>query len=305
MQKSLSILFLLTTTVIICCKKSDNKPTYTITATSGSNGRIAPYGITKVKGGSEQSYYIIPDDGYGVASLMVDSKSVDTTTLYTFTNISANHTIDVAFAKAYTITVVIDSNGSVVPASPITSIVGSSLLLTFLPRDGYHTDTIWLDGVPKSLDGQTTYTVDNIKATHTLRVTFVNGLTNKELTALKLLIAGKWKTILIENKWDTPLSPTWEPYTMSPCEIDDYEIYGGGPDFKYTAYQNGTFCPGRPTEIYDAGTWSLSRDGKQLTLSRPDGSHASIDLVSVTADELVTIFHAANGVDLYRYTEVH
>ena len=72
--------------------------TFTVTSSLiGSNGTISPLGSTTVNYGSSQFYTITPDTGYQVDSVIVDGSLVDSTTSYTFDNITANHTIAVNF----------------------------------------------------------------------------------------------------------------------------------------------------------------------------------------------------------------
>ena len=55
--------------------------------------------------GANQSFTITPDAGYHVADVLVDGSSVGAVTSYTFTNVTANHTIAASFAiDTYTIT---------------------------------------------------------------------------------------------------------------------------------------------------------------------------------------------------------
>jgi len=71
---------------------------FTITASAGANGSIAPNGSTTVSYGGSQGYTITPDAGYHVLDVLVDGPSVGAVTSYTFTNVQANHTIVASFA---------------------------------------------------------------------------------------------------------------------------------------------------------------------------------------------------------------
>ena len=73
---------------------------YTITAEAGSNGSVTPSGETSVAQGASQSYSIAPDSGFAVASLEVDGATVARSTIHTFTNVRANHTIRATFRAA-------------------------------------------------------------------------------------------------------------------------------------------------------------------------------------------------------------
>ncbi|MEK7569057.1 MAG: hypothetical protein AAB497_03005 [Patescibacteria group bacterium] len=70
---------------------------FTIIANQNANGTIAPSGSTIVSEGGSQAYTITPDSGYDVGTLIIDSFPVATTTNHTFTNVTADHTIEATF----------------------------------------------------------------------------------------------------------------------------------------------------------------------------------------------------------------
>jgi hypothetical protein len=72
--------------------------THTITASAGPNGSIAPSGAVIVNDGTDQSFTITATAGYQVQDVLVDSVSVGAVTSYTFTNVTADHTISATFA---------------------------------------------------------------------------------------------------------------------------------------------------------------------------------------------------------------
>ena len=77
--------------------------TYTITATAGANGSISPSGEVDVTDGTDQTFTITPNAGYEIDTLKVDGKAVTASTSYTFSDVTAGHTIDVTF-KAKSVT---------------------------------------------------------------------------------------------------------------------------------------------------------------------------------------------------------
>lgn len=83
----------------ITAKIADIQTQFTITATAGNGGKIAPTGATKVYKGTSKAFTITPNAGYHVDSLTVDGTAVDVVTEYTFSDVTANHTIAVTFAK--------------------------------------------------------------------------------------------------------------------------------------------------------------------------------------------------------------
>jgi len=73
------------------------RPALTITATAGSGGSISPSGAVSVTGGNSQTFTITPSAGYETSDVVVDGSSKGPLTSYTFSNVSANHTISASF----------------------------------------------------------------------------------------------------------------------------------------------------------------------------------------------------------------
>ena len=72
---------------------------YIITATAGANGSITPSGAVGVVAGGSQTFTISPSSGYVIDTLKVDGLEVTATTSYTFSDVNANHTIEVTFKQ--------------------------------------------------------------------------------------------------------------------------------------------------------------------------------------------------------------
>lgn len=71
--------------------------TYTIHASAGANGTITPSGTITVTHGANQSFAMIPDNGYIVQDVFIDGNSVGPMNSYSFTNVTADHYIHVTF----------------------------------------------------------------------------------------------------------------------------------------------------------------------------------------------------------------
>src|SRR5262249_9700500 len=128
-----------------------------ITASAGSNGAITPTGAVNVNYGASKGFTFSPATGFHVDSVFVDGSSVDSLAGYTFTNVTANHTIDVKFAiNTYTITATSGANGSIAPTGAVSVNYGGNQGFAFTPATGYHVDTVRVDGlVVDSLSGYT------------------------------------------------------------------------------------------------------------------------------------------------------
>jgi uncharacterized protein (TIGR02145 family) len=77
--------------------------TYTINATAGANGTISPNGAVIVNRGAGQVFAITPSANYKVLDVLVDDVSAGAITSYTFSNVTANHTIYASFVSVYTV----------------------------------------------------------------------------------------------------------------------------------------------------------------------------------------------------------
>jgi uncharacterized repeat protein (TIGR01451 family) len=68
-----------------------------ITPTAGAGGAITPATPQSVSHGGTQAFTIAADAGYAIRDVGVDGVTVGTVSVYTFTNVTANHTITAAF----------------------------------------------------------------------------------------------------------------------------------------------------------------------------------------------------------------
>lgn len=71
--------------------------TFTLTASAGANGTISPSGAVVVASGASQTFTLTPNAGYTVGAVTVDGVSQGALTTYTFTNVTAAHTISATF----------------------------------------------------------------------------------------------------------------------------------------------------------------------------------------------------------------
>ncbi len=71
--------------------------TFTITAVAGPNGSVSPAGATVVNYGDSLTISIVPDSGYFVTGVEVDSVPVGAVLSYSFNSIMADHLIEATF----------------------------------------------------------------------------------------------------------------------------------------------------------------------------------------------------------------
>ena len=145
--------------------------TDTSTASAGANGSISPSGNVIVNHGSDQTFTIAGSTGYHVADVVVDGSSVGAVASYTFTGVTADHTIAASFAiNTYTITASAGANGSIAPLGAVTVNHGDNASFTITPDPGYHVLNVLVDGV--SAGAVTSYTFTAVAATHTIAASF-------------------------------------------------------------------------------------------------------------------------------------
>ena len=144
---------------------------YSLTATAGTGGSISPAGIAALSSGGSKIYNITPTTGYKLVDVKVDGVSVGAVTTYTFTNVTANHTIAASFsAITYSVTASSSTGGSITPVGTAIISSGASKIYTITPTTGYKIATIKVDGV--TVGAVATYTFNNIIANHTIAATF-------------------------------------------------------------------------------------------------------------------------------------
>src|SRR5213075_2011879 len=132
---------------------------------------ISPSGAVGVSYGANQGFTITPNTGYYVTDVQVDSVSAGAVTSYSFTNVTANHTIHASFAiTQYMITATAGANGSISPSGAVLVDHGSSQTFTITPSTGYHIDSVLVDGAEAGPIGS--YTFTSVTSNHTIRTVY-------------------------------------------------------------------------------------------------------------------------------------
>ncbi|MCG8700497.1 MAG: C25 family cysteine peptidase [Bacteroidales bacterium] len=146
---------------------------YTISASASANGKISPSGNVVVKQGANQTFTITASAGYKISDVKVDNSSIGATSSYTFSNVTANHSIAATFVKSTT-------------TSPIkvTNIVkdcnkaGKPRIILFVTVQEKHTSLTSNRGTVIN-DGNSNYRIRDIGlkkgGTYTYKLTAKNG----------------------------------------------------------------------------------------------------------------------------------
>jgi hypothetical protein len=149
---------------------------YTLSASAGSGGSISPSGSTVVSQGASQTYAITPNTNYYIVSVSVDGAVVASNVMtysYTFSDVTANHTISATFAYCTKlITASAGSGGTISPSSVYVNI-GSSQSFTITPNTNYYIVSVSVDGALVASNVMSySYTFSDVTANHTISATF-------------------------------------------------------------------------------------------------------------------------------------
>lgn len=147
----------------------------TITATSGPGGSISPAGTVDVISGVTLTFTMTPASGNRVLAVLVDGVSVGAVTSYTFTGITAPHTISITFSSDIYSTTSGgggNSGGTISPSGHVPVSCGTDQIFTIIPTSPAlgHIDDVQVDGV--SVGAVSNYTFTNVLVSHTITARF-------------------------------------------------------------------------------------------------------------------------------------
>ena len=155
---------------------------FKITVVCGGNGKIEPSTTKDYAYGSEVAFVITPNDGYVIKDVLIDGVSnakAKENAEYTFSNLRANHKIEVSFeVVTFTIVSSVGEGGTMSP-NQITTIKnwGENHSVTYTPNDKFVISTIVVDGQALNLSEDVvskpyTYTFSKITANHVISCQF-------------------------------------------------------------------------------------------------------------------------------------
>ena len=146
---------------------------FTLTASAGAGGTIAPNGVITVTEGESRTFSISPASGYEIADVRVDGSSIGVATSYTFGSIAADHTIRATFRlvlQSFTLTASAGAGGTIAPNGVITVTEGEGATFAVSPEAGYEIADVLVDGV--SVGPVSSYTFPAVTADHTVAASF-------------------------------------------------------------------------------------------------------------------------------------
>ena len=130
-------------------------------------------GHQEISDGGDVKYTIKADEGFRIREVLVDGESMGSKSEFIFTNVLDNHSITAVFEKvasAYQIIASTDGGGSISPEGIVNVLPGKSQSYEFIPKDGYHLINVIVDGNPKGV--LSNYTFSNVNETHSIIAVF-------------------------------------------------------------------------------------------------------------------------------------
>ncbi len=245
---------------------------YTITATAGENGTITPAGEVAVPEGGDKTFTIAANSGYKVASVIVDAETenevnvteqLDENGGYTFTNVTADHTIAATFevdpdapvADKFGITFVgmHDTDSIVIPVNVDSLYVhesavidsvenGSDFVFGFRLAECHQIESVMVNDVELVADGEGYYTLANVVSDTTITISYV------EIKYTLSLSAGEHGSVAVseaEVDCGTTYTVAFVPesgYRLGSVSLDGEPVTEGisGNNYTLTVYADHT-----------------------------------------------------------------
>ncbi len=144
---------------------------YVISASATAGGTVAPAGDTTVVHGQSRTFTFEPEANHHIEDILVDGQSVGAVTSYTFTDVSAPHTVLAQFAPdTFTITADAGVNGTIAPSGAVSVVYGETVTFNLIPDTRCEVEDVLVDG--QSIGPVSSYTFSDIAADHQINVTF-------------------------------------------------------------------------------------------------------------------------------------
>jgi|GEM_PF-2263307 len=145
-----------------------------ITVTQSTGGTITP-GTTAVAEGADQDFTATADACYTFTNWVVDGSPAGNSNPYSFTNVTAPHTITAVYTSVASSNIVASAgaNGNISPSGTTSVSCGGSQSYTITPDVGYGVLDVLVDGV--SVGAVTSYDFTNVTTGHTISATFAEA----------------------------------------------------------------------------------------------------------------------------------
>jgi hypothetical protein len=161
----------------------DNEYTIFASASPALGGSISPAGAVRVRKGESKTFTITPNPGYWIYDVQVDGVEgiippTPDSTSYTFTNVTANHSIRVSFMHGDDKSIYLihafavpRGAGMISPNGAVMVKKGKNTAFTITPNSGYKIKDVFVDDKPQG--ALTEYTFTNVTTSHNIGAFFI------------------------------------------------------------------------------------------------------------------------------------
>ena len=211
----------------------------TVTVNVGNGGSASQSGVISVNYNDNLTVTFTPDSGYTLDTLTVDGNAVTTTSVYTFENITASHTISVSFSEQvdvfdlpFTLTYVSGTENAYTYADNV-------LTFTTITADTVYSISGEFEGnIVIDVDTTGTYKFDLEMTGFTLTSDSINPITVLSGNEVSLKAKNGYENYIYDNR--AAIDPTDTTlYSAAVYSLVDLEISGRGKLALVSANNNG------------------------------------------------------------------
>lgn len=161
--------------------------THTVTAAAGEGGSISPSGAVEVPDGGARTFYLYPDEGFRLASVVLEraGRTADVTGdvaggVFVLADVREDCALAASFEPSgvvvpddtyYTVTATAGEGGIVSPAGDVRVKAGGSATFVFVPDEGHALETVTVNGEPVEVRGSS-LTLSGVAANASVHATF-------------------------------------------------------------------------------------------------------------------------------------
>ena len=155
--------------------------TFTISPSAGAGGTTGPPSDVSILSGSDYTVTITPTDPHcEIGNVIVDGVSMGKITKYDFTNITADHTLNVNFIWFLLISPSANSGGTINPSSAVRVSPGNSQTFNIVPQEGYRIEKVVISGI--DYGPITSYTFTDVQEDGSISATFMSTSPHADFT---------------------------------------------------------------------------------------------------------------------------
>ncbi len=175
--------------------------TFNISASAAAGGSISPSGTVPVNSGTNQTFTITADPGYYITSVVVDGVNQGAIGSYTFTNVTAAHSISATFGLSnVTINASSVGNGTISPSGAVSVPYNGSQTFNISPASNYYISSVIVDG--SNVGGVSSYTFSGVTSGHNITANF-DPITGWLSVPGSCVIAVGASTCSVSASWGT------------------------------------------------------------------------------------------------------